>query len=177
MALRIGAPPVRAGMRVFWRARRIDYEKWLQTTRYALARRASSATRQWRMARQSASAALFPKGSGHSRLISQYSRFAERYEHLVELLCCAAKECDHSDIDVRYARIRQWMQRNYHTVRPHLRLYLEPWEGPLDPFEELFAAECIDEVINDCNAISNCQSSRRALEACRSDLDSVDADG
>jgi hypothetical protein len=67
------------------------------------------------------------------------------------------------------------MQRNYPRVRPVLRPYLGPWDGSLDPFEEMFTPECVDDVINDFAGILYMNQTRNALEACsaaqRSDSD------
>jgi hypothetical protein len=98
--------------------------------------------------------------------------FEAHYEDLVDLLCWAAKDGDHTDRDARYAELRIAMRRRYRDVRKRLRPY---WDSPEtetfpDPFESLFLPADVDEVINSVTGIEQISQTRTALDAYRADL-------
>ena len=99
--------------------------------------------------------------------------FEEKYEDLVDLLCWAAKEGVHGDMAARYAELRSWMKANYRYIRSYLHPF---WSDSvnhedLDPFEVLFSAEEVDNVINAFTGISALMSSREALVACYASME------
>jgi len=173
MAIRIGPPPVSARLRVRCYATHDFYLTYWRGIGRALARTAARVSRWSRTVTASLSSYATRHPPAMARRQAKYACFVDRYEELVEVLCWAAKDGDHTDRDAQYGRVRQWMQLNYHRFRPHLRAHLGTWAGPFDPFEELFAPECIDEVIHDGNAIANFICTRSAVEAYRAVIDTT----
>lgn len=165
MAIRIEPPPALARLRLSWHRTWNQYLRSWVDLRDRVARRQQSALDGMRIMSARAAAHLSPRFRAEARHNAEYHKFLKQYEELVDLLCWAAKDGVHTDRDLRYARLRDWMQRHYHRVRPYLRPYLGPWEGPLDPFEELFAPECVDAVINSMDGIRYVMQTRSALDA------------
>jgi hypothetical protein len=174
MAISIGPPRALAGLRSHWHATTDSYYRHSHLFREAIEREAKSKLGPlWRIA--------FPFVTGvgwrawaRARKRASYACFVERYEELVDLLCWAAKDGVVMARDARYAELRRWMQPNYRKLRRQLRIHLEPWEGPFDPFEALFASECIETVINDVSGIMYVTQTRTALEAYAAQLESTD---
>jgi len=173
MAIRIGPPPAYARLRLHWHAACNYYDRHSHALREVTARTTDSALDWWRLLSVRVSSRVSCRARAQARQRALYACFVERYEELVDLLCWAAKDGVHTDRDRRYTDLRQWMQLNYHKLRPKLRAHLSAWEGPFDPFEELFAPECVEEVINDGAGITYVVQTRAALEAYSAELEAA----
>ncbi len=167
MAIRIGPPPALARLRLYWHTMHSQYMRNTRVFREATTTTYERTLQRWRQASEEVAARLNPRIRAQVRRKAALASFIERYEELVDLLCWAAKDGVHTDRDMRYTALRDWMQRNYHKVRPLLRPHLSEWEGPFDPFEELFAPENIDAIINDISGIQYVMQTREALDACK----------
>jgi hypothetical protein len=174
MAIRIGPPPTLARLRMQWHATCNYYHRQSHAFQVTAAGAASQARGYWRTWSARVGARVSWRARARARQRALYAAFVERYEELVDLLCWAAKDGVHTERDARYAALREWMQLNYHKLRPQLRAHLDAWEGPFDPFEELFAPECIDAVINDIAGITYVMQTRVALEAYSAQLDAAE---
>lgn len=124
----------------------------------------------------------FRRISGAGRRLSIRDRqsellaFYERYEELVETLCDGAQYGPTPKLEKVYAFEREWMGRNYASIRPYLISYLK--KAPedqkvgltvsgrqIDAFEALVSAESLDELLqrDDGNMISRITRTREAL--------------
>jgi hypothetical protein len=173
MAIRIGPPPALARLRLHWHATQNYYLRQARTVRETATDTTRGVTLWWRNTSTKLSMRLRRHARAQARQQAQYAAFFTYYEDLVDLLCWAAKDGVHTERDARYAELRRWMQLNYHRIRPHLRAHLDTWEGPFDPFEELFAPECIDEIINDPACIQFMMQTRMALDAYSATLENA----
>lgn len=166
MAIRIGPPTDLARLRLQWHATLRQYGRRYTGFQDRLAPEHRGVVGRWLEAVRTGLAGLHPEVRAAARREADLNAFVERYEDLVSLLCWAAQDGVHRNRDEKYATLRVWMQANYPRVRPLLRPYLAPWEGVLDPFEELFAPECVDDVINDLSGILYVTQTRGALDTC-----------
>jgi hypothetical protein len=174
MAIRIGPPPALARLRLQWHAAYNYYCRQARAFRTVTGRTTEGAVAWFRQASFRVNTRVSWRARTQARHQALYACFIERYEELIDLLCWAAKDGVHTERDARYAALRQWMQLNYHKLRPRLRAHLEAWEGPFDPFEELFAPECVDDVINGSDSITYVIQTRAALEAYSAELYAAD---
>jgi hypothetical protein len=166
MAIRIGPPPNLARLRLYWHVTLSQYRRRPQAFQESYAPTQPGLLERWVQQGGRLLTRLHPRNRMEARRRADFTAFSNHYEDLVDLLCWAAKDGVHTDRDARYAELRAWMHLNYHRVRPLLRPHLGPWEGTLDPFEELFAPESVDDVINDAAGILYVTQTRRALDAC-----------
>ena len=151
MAIRIELPPrILPRLRLRWHS---AHALVLRQTR-ALREFASRTTAVPRAWRRHISDTVFARLSVRAYLArrrrARFEAFAACYEDLVDLLCWAAKDGDHTDRDARYAQLRAGMRRHYRAIRPRLRPYWAGTYAPAtdDPFEALFAPKNVDDVIN-----------------------------
>lgn len=165
MAIRSEPPHALARLRLSWHhAWDRHLNSWLDF-RARIVRRHQSTIDGVKTISARAAVYLNPRLRAEEKQRVLYNDFVRQYEELVDVLCWAAKDGIHTDRDLRYARLRDWMQRHYHRVRPSLRPHLGSWEGPLDPFEELFAPDEVDAVINSGDCIPCVIQTRSALAA------------
>ncbi len=103
------------------------------------------------------------------------NEFENRYEDLVDLLCWAAKEGIQPGHVARYGALRSWMLRHYPSLQDNLRSHWMDTASPRqsDPFEALFTAITLQEVINSPTGIEAMMLTRSALESCREALNEV----
>jgi hypothetical protein len=170
--IRIGLPPsvlprlrLRGPFTPSWRTRQTralqEYASRTTAVPYAWLRRLS----EWATAR------LSLRARAAERQRAQLAEFEEKYEQLVDLLCWAAKEGDHTGRDRRYAELRAWMGSRYHRLRPRLRPYfLAEGAESADPFAALFTPECVEEVLHAETSVEDLMRTRAALDAYRATL-------
>jgi hypothetical protein len=173
MAIRIGPPPTLARLRLHWHSTCNYYYQQTRAFQIFTTHAATALLDQCRRISVRLVAHARWRARAQARHRALLVGFVERYDDLVDLLCWAAKDGVHTDRDARYAELRRWMQLNYHRLRPQLRVHLDAWEGPFDPFEELFAPERVDEVINDISGITYMMQTRAALDAYSAELNAA----
>jgi len=103
-------------------------------------------------------------------------RFYQNYESLVEVLCDVATVGPTPGLEVAYQSLREWMLRNYPTMRRHVIAYLkysaedaqlslDQRGGSADAFEALFYAPTLREFLghDDGKMINRINRTREAL--------------
>ncbi|HLK60833.1 MAG TPA: hypothetical protein VKU00_29990 [Chthonomonadaceae bacterium] len=173
MAIRIGLPPtIFPRLRLGWHTTRQQLKRQAQALSQSTLRLTEVPRAWWHHLSQR----LTPHWSLRARaLVRQRTlleKFEAQYEELVDILCWAAKDGDHTGRDARYAAIRTWMCANYRHLRSRLRPHWVEPDGPAvyDPFEALFAPENIDEVLHATTSIEDMMVTRAALDAYRQTL-------
>lgn len=101
-----------------------------------------------------------------AKLKTSLQQFSEHYEDLIDLLCSAAREGIFPHKETEYEHLRLWFQKHYVSIRSMLRSEMKEWEGIMDPFEELFIPQTLEEVITHPTSVQNITLTRQALEAC-----------
>lgn len=103
------------------------------------------------------------------------------FQHLIDLLCWAAKDGVHTDRDTRYAEVRAWFLQHYEQIRLEILPFLEqeaedtqPLEmgepAPRDAIESLFLPSRIDSNIHSRTIIARIYRARRAIDRYREHL-------
>jgi len=103
-------------------------------------------------------------------------RFYLNYENLIEILCDAASYGPTPGLEAAYRSGREWMAKNYPTMRRHVIAYLkysaedaqlslERHRGSADAFEALFYAPTLSEFMehDDGQMIGRINRTREAL--------------
>ena len=176
MAIRIGLPTaIFPRLRLGWQTTRQQLQRQAQVLSQGTLRLTTAPRAWWR----SLSQRLTPRWNMRTRALARQEalliKFEEQYEELIDLLCWAAKDGDHSGRDARYSEIRIWMCANYRHLRSRLRPHwIEP-DGPgaYDPFEALFISEDVDTVIHATTSIEDMMVTRTALDAYRATLEAT----
>ncbi len=102
---------------------------------------------------------------------AQLELFERQYERLIDLLCSAAHEGIHPELEGAYKVTRLWMVEHYPYIEPHVRSYWQASEAEEpDPFRELFSSESLHDAINIDTGIDDIMRSRCALDKYRTDI-------
>jgi hypothetical protein len=173
MAIRIELPPrILPRLRLRWHSAHAQLLRQSRALREYATRTTAVPRARWRHVSDTMLARLSLRAYTARRQRIRLDAFEAHYENLIDLLCWAAKDGDHTDRDTRYAELRVSTRRHYRDVRKRLRRY---WDSPEagtshDPFEALFLPTDVDEVINSVIGIENISQTRTALDAYRADL-------
>lgn len=171
--IRIGLPPpVLPRLRLHWHATHTLFARQTRSLREATAH-ATEALKEW-LRHISHSMTAPWKRAAAARHKARLAPFEDHYEDLVDLLCWAAKDGIHTDRDTRYRDLRAWMQQHYPKLRPHLRPHwAEAETDACDPFEALFAAENVEDVIHAKAGIEHIMRTRCALDSYHETLENA----
>lgn len=171
--IRIGLPPpVLPRLRLHWHATHTLFARQTRSLREATAH-ATEALKEWLRHISHSMTAPWRRAAA-ARHKARLAPFEGHYEDLVDLLCWAAKDGIHTDRDTRYRDLRAWMQQHYPKLRPHLRPHWAEAEADAnDPFESLFAAENVDDLIHAEAGIEHIMRTRCALDAYRETLENA----
>jgi hypothetical protein len=173
MAIRIELPPrILPRLRLRWHSAHAQFLRQSRALREYATRTTAVPRARWRRVSDTMLSRLSLRAYAARRQRIRLDAFEARYEDLVDLLCWAAKDGDHTDRDARYAELRLATRRRYRDVRKRLRPY---WDSPAagtspDPFEALFLPADVDGIINSITGIENIAQTRTALDAYRADL-------